>query len=87
VHVPRWRARYPLSGKPFTALVDGSTGEVVDAIFPEEAESPYVLVALLGLVLFTVEGFLLSNPFLKLAAYGATAIPLVLLAFWVARKV
>jgi hypothetical protein len=38
-------------------------------------------------VLFTVEGFLISNPLLKLAAYGATAVPLVLLAWWVARKV
>jgi hypothetical protein len=87
VHVPLWRARYHFSGKPFVALVDGSTGRVLASIFPEKAESPYVLVAILGLVLFTVEGFLISNPLLKLAAYGATAVPLVLLAWWVARKV
>jgi hypothetical protein len=87
VRVPLWRARYHFAGNPYVALVDGSTGRVLASIFPEKAESPYVLVAVLGLLLFVAEGFLIGNPVVKLVAYGVTAVPLTLLAWWVARKV
>lgn len=87
VRVPLWRARYHFAGKSYVALVDGSTGRVLASIFPEKAESPYVLVAVLGLILFVAEGFLIGNPLVKLVAYGVTAVPLTFLAWWVARKV
>ena len=54
---------------------------------PEKAESPYFLVAALGLILFGVEGLLISNLVAKFVAYAITAVPLTLLAYWVARKV
>ena len=57
------------------------------AVYPEKAESPYVLIAVLGLVLFGLEGLAISNPVLKILAYAVTAIPLTLIAYWVARKV
>ena len=46
-----------------------------------------VLVAVLGLILFGAEGLLIGNLFTKLVAYIVTAVPLTLLAYWVARKV
>jgi hypothetical protein len=57
------------------------------AVFPEKAESPYFLVAALGILLFTIEGLAISNPAAKFVTYLITAIPLLLLAYWVARKI
>ena len=71
----------------YRALVEGSTGTVLAGVYPEKAESPYVLIAVLGLLLFGIEGLAISNLVVKLLAYAVTAIPLTLIAFWVARKV
>lgn len=87
VEVPFWHFRYKYDGRSYRALVEGSTGTVLAAVYPEKAESPYVLIAALGLVLFGLEGLAISNPVLKLLAYAVTAIPLTLIAYWVARKV
>lgn len=87
VQVPLWRCSYSYGGAEYEALVDGSTGAVMAAVYPEKAESPYVLVAVLGLILFTLEGFVISNPAIKLVAFGITAVPLLFLAWWVTRKV
>lgn len=87
VRVPFWKCRYRYEGKTYHAAVDASTGAVLAGVFPEKSESPYVLVAVLGLILFGAEGLLIGDIFAKLAAYIVTAIPLTLLAYWVARKV
>jgi len=87
VRVPFWRCRYQYEGKTYHAAVDASTGAVLAGVYPEKAESPYVLVAVLGLILFGVEGLMIGNLFAKFVAYVITAIPLTLLAYWVARKV
>lgn len=87
VDVPFWHCRYTYEGRSYRALVEGSTGTVLAALFPEKAESPYVMIAILGLLLFGLEGLLISNLLLKAAAYVFTAVPLTFLAFWVARKV
>ena len=87
VDVPFWHFRYEYDGGVYRALVEGSTGTVLAAVYPEKAESPYVLIAILGLVLFGIEGLAISNLGFKLLAYAITAIPLTLIAYWVARKV
>jgi len=87
VRLPLWRCRYRFEGQSYQALVDASTGAVMAAVFPEKAESPYFLVAGLGLLLFTIEGLAISNPAAKLVAYLITAVPLLLLAYWVARRI
>lgn len=87
VQVPLWRCSYRYQDTGYEALVDGSTGAVLASVYPEKSESPYVLVALLGLILFTIEGFVISNPVIKLFVFGITAVPLLLLAWWVTRKV
>ncbi|HEX5758146.1 MAG TPA: hypothetical protein VF121_03035 [Thermoanaerobaculia bacterium] len=87
VHVPLWRCRYRFREQPYLAYVDGSTGAVLAAVFPAKSESPYYLVAGVGLLLFLAEGLLLSNLLVKAAAYIATALPLALLAWLVTRKV
>jgi hypothetical protein len=87
VQVPLWRCSYSFAGSDYEALVDGSTGAVMASVYPEKAESPYVLVAVLGLILFTVEGFVITNPLIKLLVFGLTAVPLLFLAWWVTRRV
>jgi len=87
VRLPLWRCQYSFEGDTYQVLVDASTGAVMAAVFPEKAESPYYLVAGLGLVLFAIEGLAITNPVVKFVAYAITAVPLVLLAYWVARKI
>ena len=87
VHVPFWRASYDFGGRTYSALVEGSTGVVLASVFPEKAEAPYFLVAALGLILFGAEGLIIQDFFLKLLAYGVTAVPLLGLAWWVTRRV
>ncbi len=87
VRVPFWRCHYRYDGKTYLAAVDASTGAVLAGVFPEKSESPYFLVASLGLILFGAEGLLIGNLFAKLVAYAITAVPLTLLAYWVARRV
>ncbi len=87
VEIPLWRAGYEFGGKRYQAVVEGSTGNVLASVYPEKAESPYILVAILGLVLFGIEGLIISNPFAKLLAYAVTSVPLLLVAWWVTRRV
>jgi len=87
VRVPFWKCRYQYDGKTYHAAVDASTGAVLAGVYPEKSESPYVLVAVLGLILFGAEGLLIGSLLAKLVAYVLTAVPLTLLAYWVARKV
>ncbi len=87
VEVPLWRADYEYDGQRYQALVEGSTGKVLATVYPEKSESPYYLVAGLGLFLFGLEGLLITNPLLKIVVFGMTALPLALLAYLVTRKV
>ena len=84
---PRLCARHAAVTFEFTALVEGSTGKVLATVFPEKPESPYYLVAGLGLLLFAVLGLVVANPLLKILVYSMTALPLALLAYWVTRRV
>ncbi len=87
VEVPLWRCSYSFGGRQYQALVEGSTGTVLAAVYPEKAEAPYVLVTVAGVLLFTLEGLLISNPAAKLVVFAITALPLALVAYWVARRV
>jgi len=87
VRVPFWKCRYRFEGESFLAAIDASTGAVLAGVYPEKSESPYVLVTILGLILFGLEGLLIGNLVVKIVAYVLTAVPLTLLAYWVARKI
>ncbi len=87
VQVPLWRCRYRYKDAEYLALIDASSGAVLASVFPEKLESPYYLVVGLGFILFLVEGLAIGNPITKAFAYLITAIPLLGLAYWVARRV
>jgi hypothetical protein len=87
VHLPLWRCEYAFGGRTWSALVDGSTGAVIAAVFPAKAEAPYRAMAAVGLLLFVVEGLAIGNLFVKLVVYALTALPLVAASYWITRKV
>jgi len=86
VHVPLWRAAYRFGGESWTALVEASTGRVLASVFPAKRETPFWLVAGLGLVVFGVEGILIVDLVYKALAYLVTSVPLALLAWWVTSR-
>jgi len=87
VHLPLWECSYLYQGASYKALVDGSTGAVLASRFPTKSEGPFWVVAVLGTLILLVEGLAVGNPVLKAGIFGVTAVPLFLLAYWVARKV
>jgi hypothetical protein len=87
VEVPLWRATYSFAGRSYQALIEASTGSVQASIFPEKAESPYLLVAIVGLVIFTLLGLAIRHPVVKLFTFAVASVPLILAAYWVARRV
>ncbi len=87
VHVPLWRCEYSYRGRRYAALVDGSTGAVYAAVYPAKSESPYLLVAALGLAIFSIEGLIAPNLFVRLLVIGVTAVPFFFAAYAVARRV
>ncbi len=87
VHVPLWRCRYRFRDAQYVALVEGSTGAVLASVFPAKSESPYYLVAIVGLLLFGIEGLVVFSLPIKAALYALTAVPLSLAAWWVSSKV
>lgn len=86
-HLPLYRTPYSWKGRTYQAAVDAISGKVFPADFPSKAESPFVLVAVLALVIFGIEGLIISNPLLKLAVYLVTAVPILGIAWLTSRKV
>jgi len=86
-HLPLYRAPYSWRGTTYQAAVDGVSGKVFPADFPAKAEAPYVLVAVLAVIVFGIEGLVIGNPILKLLAYLVSAVPIVGIAWLTTRKV
>jgi hypothetical protein len=86
-HLPLFRTPYSWRGVTYRAAVDGVSGKVFPADFPAKAEAPYLLVAALALIVFGIEGILISNPALKLLAYLVSALPIVGIAWLTMKRV
>ena len=86
-HLPLYQMSYSYRGREYRAAVDGVTGRVYPATFPAKAEAPYVLVAVLAVIVFGLEGLAVSSAVLKAALYLISAPPLLAVAWLVSRKV
>jgi hypothetical protein len=86
-HLPIFRFSYGYKGRSYRAAVDAVSGQVFPADFPAKAEAPFVAVAALAIGLFSIEGLIISNLLLKAVVYSVTAVPILLLAWWISRKV
>ena len=86
-HLPLYRTPYSWQGRTYIAAVDAISGKVFPADFPSKAESPFVAVAILALVIFGVEGLIISNPLIKAVVYLISAVPILGIAWLTSRKV
>lgn len=85
-HLPLYRTPYSWNGRTYQAAVDAVSGKVFPADYPSKAESPFVLVAVLALVVFGLEGFVIFNPLVKVLVYLVSAVPILGIAWLTSRK-
>lgn len=86
-HLPLYRTPYTWQGRTYQAAVDAISGMVFPADYPSKAESPFILVAVLALVVFGIEGLVISNPVIKLFVYLVSSVPILGIAWLTSRKV
>ncbi len=86
-HLPLFRTPYSWRGSTYQAAVDGISGKVFPADFPAKAEAPYMLVAVLALAVFGLEGLIIQNVIFKAVAYLLSAVPILGIAWLTSRKV
>ncbi len=86
-HLPLYRTPYSWRGRTYQAAVDAISGKVFPADYPAKAESPFVLVAVVALVVFGLEGLIIGNPLIKALVYLITAMPILGIAWLTSRKV
>jgi hypothetical protein len=86
-HLPLYRTPYSWKGQTYQAAVDAISGKVFPADFPSKAESPFVLVAVFALIIFGIEGLVISNPLIKIVVYLISAVPILGIAWLTSRKV
>jgi DNA-directed RNA polymerase subunit RPC12/RpoP len=86
-HLPIYRTPYSFQGRTYQSAVDAVSGKVFPADYPAKAETPYLLVAILALVIFGIEGLVISNLFLKAVVYLVSAVPILGIAWLTSRKV
>lgn len=86
-HLPMYNISYSYKGRSYRAAVDAVSGRVLPADFPAKAEAPFIAVAGLALVVFGLEGLIVSHLLVKAFVYAISALPIFGLAWWISRKV
>jgi len=52
VHIPIYSFKYTFNGQPYSALVEGATGEVFADLFPAKAEAPFLAVGITAALVY-----------------------------------
>lgn len=99
VHIPFYQFYYTYNGKQYTALVEASSGKVYANLWPAKSEAPFrivfglsifafLLISIIAFSLGTMDReFLMTVEFVKIFGYGLAAIPLILISYFIAKKV
>lgn len=103
VHIPFYQFYYTYKGQQYTALVEASSGKVYANVWPAKSEAPFKVMFGIGIFVFLLMsiisfaiGFmiekkatmaLMSGEMIKLPLYGLAAIPLIIIAYYIAKKV
>jgi DNA-directed RNA polymerase subunit RPC12/RpoP len=103
VHVPIYQFYYNFNNQSFTSLVEASSGQVYANIFPAKSEAPFRILFGLSIAAFVIStilcyviAFALSDgseeafvtaEVMKIFVYGLAAVPLIIMAYFVAKKV
>jgi len=102
VHIPFYQFTYEYETHPYTAIVEASSGEVYSNVYPAKKEAPFKVLFAMSIAAFVVTtiicyivGFVLDHgrggfvnaELFKVIAYGLVSIPLVVMAYVIAKKV
>lgn len=103
VHIPFYQFYYSFNNQSYTALVEASSGLVYANIYPAKSEAPFrvlfamsiaafIITSIICFILgYVIEGsgseWLLTGEILKVFAYGLVSIPLIVMAYFIAKKV
>ncbi len=83
VYFPTWVIDYAYKGRKYSAVVDGSSGEIFATDYPPRQAAPYVVIGAVSFVLFAIEGFFF--PWGLIAAVP-TAIAIFVGGYYVAKN-
>ena len=86
IHVPFYVFKYQFGGKDYQAVVDGTTGRVLTAVFPAKAELPFLGVALLSALVLFVIGLIAPNVYIRLLIYIIAIVPLSIISYTIVKK-
>jgi hypothetical protein len=99
VHVPLYTFKYTLGKETYTALVDGAAGRVFAGLYPTKWEAPYLALAGVSALLYFLISWIPAISFMggaaalggAVAVYAVLAVvlavPIFLIALWIAAKV
>jgi len=83
VYFPTWIIDYVYKDRKYLAVVDGSSGEIFATDYPPRQSAPYVVVGVVGLVVFIIEGMFIPW---GLVAAIPTAIGIFGAGYYVAKN-
>ena len=86
VHIPWYIFRYSFKDGTYLAAVEGTTGKVFANVFPSKSEIPFDLVTVIALAILFCEGMLIDGFLPRLVIMAFTALPLSLIAYFVAKE-
>jgi len=102
VHIPFYKFTYMFNNNSFTALVEASSGQVYANIYPAKSEAPFrvlfamsiagfivasILSYVVAYALFDSDETLINGELIKILAYGMLSVPLIIMAYVIAKKV
>lgn len=86
VHIPLYIFHFRYRDNTYSAVIDGSSGNVMSVEYPSKSEMPYLLVGGGATAVFFFEGMSMGLPGV-LGVYLITAIFVIIAATYVAEKV
>jgi DNA-directed RNA polymerase subunit RPC12/RpoP len=101
VHVPVYQFYYAFNNHSYTSVVEASSGKVYANIYPAKSEAPFKILFGLSIAAFLLTtiicyaiafGLHMSDKFIsaeliKIVAYGLVSFPLMIMAYFIAKKV
>lgn len=101
VHIPFYGFTYNFNNQSYTAMVEASSGQVYANIYPAKSEAPFrvlfamsiagfIITSILCYILAYLIGdsdFLLNAEIFKVFAFGLLSVPLIFMAYIIAKKV
>jgi DNA-directed RNA polymerase subunit RPC12/RpoP len=103
VHIPFYQFTYNFNSQSYTALVEASSGQVYANIYPAKSEAPFRILFAFSIIAFVfasivciILGFVLSSSLeealllaevMKIFAYGIVSVPLIIMAYFIAKKI